>query len=104
MNFLLVVLLLLNLYLPVILNQGTEVRVYIENDCGPINQAFVELLFEPDGQVFRTGTGVDGRVRIMGPRSSQVTIFPYTDVAATDVTSQDNLADFSFHYQGGVGC
>lgn len=104
MNFLLTVLLLLNLYLPVVLNQGTVVKVYIENDCGPINDAYVELRFAPGGEVIRTGTGIDGRVRVMGPKSTSVTFTTYGGYEATDITSQDNYAEFNVHYQGGVGC
>jgi hypothetical protein len=103
-SFLLTILLLLNLYLPVVLNQGTEVRVYVENDCGPLNDAYVELTFQPGGEVIQTGTGADGLLRIMGPKSTSVTFFTYGQVPVTDITSQDNFAEFFVHYTGGVGC
>lgn len=98
MNILLTVLLLLNLYLPAILNQGTEVRAYVSNPCGPINNAYLEFRFNPGGEIVKTNTDENGMARIMGPKANVVTVQVYGLAEFSDVTSSDNLAEFSIFY------
>ncbi len=98
MNLILTVLLLLNLYLPAILNHGTEVRAYVSNPCGPINDAYLEFHFSPGGEIVKTNTDERGVARIMGPRANVVTVQVYGLAEFSDVTSSDNLADFYIYY------
>ena len=98
MNLLATILLILSLYLPAVLNQGTEVRAYVSNPCGPINNAYLEFHFNPGGEVVKAGTGEDGRVRFIGPKANVVTVQVYGLAEFSDVTSFDNLADFYISY------
>ena len=94
MNVFVALLLLLNVYLPAVLNQGTAVKAYVSNPCGPINNAYMEFHFEPGGEVVRLGTDENGRLRFMGPRANVVEAQLYGQVYVADVTSSDGKADF----------
>lgn len=98
MNLLVTIFLLLSLYLPAILNQGTLVTAYVSNPCGPINNAYLEFHFEPGGEVVRLGTDENGRLRFMGPRANVVEAQLYGQVYVADVTSSDGRADFKIYY------
>ena len=98
MHSLLTILLLLNLYLPCLFNQGTVVTAYVANPCGPINNAYMEFHFEPGGEVVRLGTDENGRLRFMGPRANVVEAQLYGQVYVADVTSSDGKADFKIYY------
>ena len=98
MHSLLTILLLLNLYLPCLFNQGTVVTAYVANPCGPINNAYMEFHFEPGGEVVRLGTDENGRLRFMGPRANVVEAQLYGQVYVADVTSSDGKADFQIYY------
>ena len=98
MHSLLTILLLLNLYLPCLFNQGTVVTAYVANPCGPINNAYLEFHFEPGGEVVRLGTDENGRLRFMGPRANVVEAQLYGQVYVADVTSSDGKADFKIYY------
>lgn len=100
MNILVTVLLLLSLYLPAILNQGTVVTAYVSNSCGPINDAYMEFHFRPGGEIVKAGTGLDGRLRIMGPKANVVEAQLYGGIYVADVASSDGKADFQIFYQG----
>lgn len=98
MNLLVTIFLLLSLYLPAILNQGTVVTAYVANPCGPINNAYLEFHFEPGGEVVRLGTGEDGRLRFMGPKANVVKAQLYGQLYVADVASSDGRADFQIYY------
>lgn len=98
MNILVTVLLLLNLYLPAVLNQGTEVRAYVSNPCGPINDAYLEFHFSPGGEIVKTNTDESGRARIMGPKANVVKAQLYGQIYVADVASQDGKAEFNIYY------
>lgn len=98
MHNLLVILTILNLYLPALFNQGTEVKAYVSNPCGPINNAYLEFHFKPGGEVVKLGTGEDGRLRFMGPKANVVEAQLYGQVYVADVTSSDGKADFQIYY------
>ena len=98
MHYLLTVLLLLNLYLPALLNQGTVVTAYVANPCGPINNAYLEFHFEPGGEVVKLGTDESGKLRFMGPKANVVRAQLYGQVYVEDVASSDGRADFKIYY------
>lgn len=98
MNLLAAVFLMLSLYLPAILNQGTVVTAYVSNPCGPINNAYLEFHFEPGGEVAKVGTDVNGKLRFMGPKANVVEAQLYGQVYVADVTSSDGKADFKIYY------
>jgi len=98
MHYLLTVLMLLNLYLPAILNQGTVVTAYVASPCGPINNAYMEFHFEPGGEVVRLGTDESGRLRFMGPKANVVKAQLYGQIYVADVTSSDGVANFQIYY------
>lgn len=98
MNLLAAVFLLISLYLPAILNQGTVVTAYVANPCGPINNAYLEFHFEPGGEVVKVGTDESGKLRFMGPKANVVRAQLYGQLYVADVTSSDGRADFKIYY------
>lgn len=98
MHYLLTVLMLLNLYLPALFNQGTVVTAYVSNPCGPINNAYLEFHFEPGGEIVKIGTDVNGQLRFMGPKANVVEAQLYGQIYVADVTSSDGRADFKIYY------
>lgn len=98
MHSLLTILLLLNLYLPALFNQGTVVTAYVSNPCGPINDAYLEFHFEPGGEVVRLGTDENGRLRFMGPKANVVEAQLYGQLYVADVASSDGRAEFNIYY------
>lgn len=98
MNIFVTLLLLISLYLPAVLNQGTEVKAYVSNPCGPINNAYLEFRFRPGGEVVKMGTDESGRLRFMGPRANVVEVQLYGQIYIDDVASSDGKAEFNIYY------
>lgn len=97
MHSLLTILLLLNLYLPCLFNQGTVVTAYVANPCGPINDTYLEFHFEPGGEVVRLGTDENGQLRFMGPKADYVEARLYGNVVFTEIVRGDKV-NFNIKY------